>query len=98
MFGNTSHIVSKILCTLSISEWLVAHNVRREEWHESHNETYVPLKWSSALKDESKDFADTLSINGCGSLYHGEITTSILLRYICLAFLRADYLTLDFLL
>ena len=79
MFGNTSHIVSKKLCTLSVSEWLTAHNVRRKEWHRRYGKSYVPLEWSSALKDESKVFAEKLLRDSCGGLYHGEITTSILL-------------------
>ena len=51
-------------------EWLESHNTRREEWHERHNKTYVPLKWSSALAEESQVWAEYLLANSCKGLYH----------------------------
>lgn len=52
------------------TEWLVAHNQRRRSWHQRYGKSYVPLKWSNALKDESKDFAEKLLRDSCGDLYH----------------------------
>lgn len=40
------------------TQWLIAHNVRRQEWHTNCGKSYVPLQWSNnALADESKVFA-----------------------------------------
>lgn len=51
-------------------EWLDSHNVRRKEWHEKNGKTYVPLKWSEALKSESMVWAERL-LDSCGSgMYH----------------------------
>ncbi|KAL7529567.1 hypothetical protein ACHAXR_006401, partial [Thalassiosira sp. AJA248-18] len=51
-------------------EWLESHNTRRKEWHERYGKTYVPLKWSNGIQEESKIWADhLLSICGEG-LYH----------------------------
>ena len=38
-------------------EWLDSHNIRRKEWHEDYDTTYVPLKWSNGLKDSSMEWA-----------------------------------------
>jgi len=49
-------------------DWLVAHNVRRKQWHEEYGKTYIPLRWSDALKRESEVFAEVL-LEEC-DLYH----------------------------
>ena len=54
------------------NEWLIAHNVRRKDWHTQCGKSYVPLSWSNALADESKVFAVKLLEDSCGDLYHGE--------------------------
>ncbi|KAL7439291.1 hypothetical protein ACHAXH_004638, partial [Discostella pseudostelligera] len=38
-------------------EYLVAHNIRRREWHEKYNTSYVPLLWSPRLADDSLRWA-----------------------------------------
>ena len=51
-------------------EWLESHNIRRKAWHEGNGKTYVPLKWSAALKAESKVWAEKL-LDSCGKgMYH----------------------------
>mmetsp|Transcript_44278 Transcript_44278/g.79432 ORF Transcript_44278/g.79432 Transcript_44278/m.79432 type:complete len:418 (-) Transcript_44278:222-1475(-) len=60
----------KISTTKRETEWLESHNTRRKSWHKRHGETYVPLKWSNALKNESKKFAEKLLRDSCGGLYH----------------------------
>jgi hypothetical protein len=45
-------------------EWLVAHNVRRETWHQRHGETYVPLTWSTGLAEDALSWATDL-LNDC---------------------------------
>ncbi|KAL7547206.1 hypothetical protein ACHAWF_010523 [Thalassiosira exigua] len=51
-------------------DWLNSHNSRRKEWHERYNKTYVPLKWSNALKEDSSVWAEHL-LERCGKgLYH----------------------------
>ena len=47
-------------------QYLMAHNVRRREWHEAHNATYVPLAWSPGLAEESRRWAVTL-LDACDS-------------------------------
>ncbi len=37
--------------------YLEAHNTRRREWHERYNTSYVPLKWSPRLAEESMRWA-----------------------------------------
>eukprot|EP00571_Detonula_confervacea_P016091 CAMPEP_0172310254 /NCGR_PEP_ID=MMETSP1058-20130122/11375_1 /TAXON_ID=83371 /ORGANISM="Detonula confervacea, Strain CCMP 353" /LENGTH=369 /DNA_ID=CAMNT_0013023031 /DNA_START=8 /DNA_END=1117 /DNA_ORIENTATION=- len=51
------------------NEWLVSHNTRRKNWHERYGKTYVPLKWSNSLEEESRVFAEKLLEGSCG-LYH----------------------------
>lgn len=41
-------------------EWLVAHNVRRKEWHERHGKSYVPLRWSEGLAADASSWANEL--------------------------------------
>jgi hypothetical protein len=41
-------------------EWLVAHNTRREYWHEYYGKSYVPLKWSGELAKSSQVYAEEL--------------------------------------
>ena len=43
-------------------EWLVAHNIRREDWHQRNNGLpgYVPLKWSTELAKDAQSWADEL--------------------------------------
>ncbi len=43
--------------------YLDAHNIRRKEWHESNNVSYVPLTWSHQLADESRIWAEKLLVN-----------------------------------
>ena len=40
--------------------YLEAHNVRRKDWHERYNLTYVPMVWSPGLARESKAWAEEL--------------------------------------
>lgn len=55
------------------AQWLESHNIRRKEWHERWNTTFIPLKWSSSLKEESKVWADhLLSVCGNSGLYHDQ--------------------------
>lgn len=42
-------------------EWLIAHNVRRKEWHEGHGVSYVPLRWSAALAKQAQRWANKLT-------------------------------------
>lgn len=42
-------------------EWLIAHNVRRKEWHEGHGVSYVPLRWSAALAKQAQSWANKLT-------------------------------------
>lgn len=53
------------------NEWLVAHNTRRQKWHQRYGKTYVPLAWSNALKELSKEYAEKLLAASCGELIHG---------------------------
>ncbi len=53
-------------------EWLVAHNTRRQEWHQRYGKSYVPLTWSNALKQLSRDYAEKLLAASCGELVHGK--------------------------
>lgn len=46
-------------------EYLEAHNVRRKDWHERYNLTYVPLIYSPSLAKDSKAWADEL-LYSCG--------------------------------
>ncbi|KAL7542082.1 hypothetical protein ACHAXR_011501 [Thalassiosira sp. AJA248-18] len=66
----------KIGMTTRDTDWLESHNTRRKEWHERYGKTYVPLKWSNALKDESQNFAEKLlePEDACGNKnnIHGE--------------------------
>jgi len=62
----------KIGMTTRDTEWLESHNSRRKSWHRSNGKSYVPLKWSIALKDESMKFAKKLLQDSCGGLYHDE--------------------------
>ena len=71
----------KISTTKRDTEWLESHNTRRKSWHKRHGETYVPLKWSNALKNESKKFAEKLLRDSCGGLYHGKMNHFALSTY-----------------
>jgi len=44
------------------NEWLIAHNIRREDWHQRNNGLpgYVPLKWSTELAKDAQSWADEL--------------------------------------
>eukprot|EP00584_Thalassiosira_punctigera_P019946 CAMPEP_0172571812 /NCGR_PEP_ID=MMETSP1067-20121228/132666_1 /TAXON_ID=265564 ORGANISM="Thalassiosira punctigera, Strain Tpunct2005C2" /NCGR_SAMPLE_ID=MMETSP1067 /ASSEMBLY_ACC=CAM_ASM_000444 /LENGTH=387 /DNA_ID=CAMNT_0013364225 /DNA_START=182 /DNA_END=1345 /DNA_ORIENTATION=- len=42
-------------------EWLDSHNTRRKRWHGRYGKSYVPLKWSQALSEESKRYAKKLA-------------------------------------
>lgn len=46
-------------------EWLVAHNTRRQYWHDYYGKSYVPLKWSGELAASSKAYAEEL-LSTCG--------------------------------
>jgi len=41
-------------------EWLDSHNRRRRKWHEDNGKGYVPLQWSSALKEDAFAWAQYL--------------------------------------
>jgi len=47
------------------SLYLEAHNVRRKEWHERYDLSYVPLVYSPALAKKSKAWAEEL-LHACG--------------------------------
>ncbi|KAL9180309.1 hypothetical protein ACHAXT_008279 [Thalassiosira profunda] len=47
------------------TDYLVAHNVRRKDWHERYNLTYVPLQYSPELAKQSQAWAEEL-LNTCG--------------------------------
>ena len=40
--------------------YLEAHNKRRKDWHGRYNKKYVPLKWSTGLKESSVRYAQKL--------------------------------------
>lgn len=40
--------------------YLAAHNVRRRAWHEAHNRTHVPLRYSPGLARQSRAWAEAL--------------------------------------
>jgi len=65
-------LTPKIGMTTRDTEWLESHNSRRKSWHRINGKSYVPLKWSIALKDESMKFAKKLLQASCGGLYHDE--------------------------
>ena len=41
-------------------QFLRAHNTRRRTWHEMYNVSYVPLRWSPMLAEESRQWAEVL--------------------------------------
>ena len=47
-------------------QWLIAHNTRREYWHNFYNKSYVPLKWSAELAESSRVYAEKL-LDACDS-------------------------------
>lgn len=57
-------------------QWLVAHNVRRKQWHESYNTTYVPLHWSPELAKGAVEWADQLQLQCCCDDDNGGLTVS----------------------
>jgi len=57
-------------------QWLVAHNIRRKEWHESYNTTYVPLHWSPELAKGAAEWADQLQLQCCCDDDNGGLTVS----------------------
>lgn len=71
-------------------EWLVAHNTRRKEWHTRYGKSYVPLSWSNALKEQSRDYAEKLLASSCGELIHGECV--IVYNTAILAYLSVEHL------
>jgi len=58
--------------TLRDQHWLDGHNTRRKKYHEQYGKTYVPLKWSPALKNMAKEYADELA-SVCGPTVHSEL-------------------------
>ena len=52
--------------------WLLAHNVRREKYHERWGKSYVPLKWSPMLANQAREWANKLLDNCGSSTYHHE--------------------------
>ncbi|KAL9190544.1 hypothetical protein ACHAXT_000250 [Thalassiosira profunda] len=48
------------------AQYLEAHNWRRKEWHERYNVSYIPLMWSDALAEESRQWAVQL-LDACDS-------------------------------
>ncbi|KAL7530881.1 hypothetical protein ACHAXR_003725, partial [Thalassiosira sp. AJA248-18] len=58
-------------------EWLDSHNTRREQWHARYGKSYVPVKWSAALKEESQVWAEKLAadcelVHDPNNKLHGE--------------------------
>jgi len=50
--------------------WLKAHNKRRKKWHAHYDTSYVPLRWSEALKEEAQEWANHL-LGSCGKgMFH----------------------------
>mmetsp|Transcript_16257 Transcript_16257/g.23037 ORF Transcript_16257/g.23037 Transcript_16257/m.23037 type:complete len:675 (+) Transcript_16257:62-2086(+) len=46
-------------------QYLEAHNIRRKEWHEQYNKTFVPLVYSPMLAADAKAWAEEL-LWSCG--------------------------------
>jgi len=46
-------------------QYLEAHNSRRKAWHERYNVTYVPIKYSPALAEDARLWAEEL-LHACG--------------------------------
>eukprot|EP00571_Detonula_confervacea_P011357 CAMPEP_0172301006 /NCGR_PEP_ID=MMETSP1058-20130122/2990_1 /TAXON_ID=83371 /ORGANISM="Detonula confervacea, Strain CCMP 353" /LENGTH=656 /DNA_ID=CAMNT_0013010991 /DNA_START=79 /DNA_END=2049 /DNA_ORIENTATION=+ len=46
-------------------QYLESHNIRRKEWHEMYNLTYVPMVYSTGLAKSSKAWAEEL-LHACG--------------------------------
>ena len=44
-------------------DWLLSHNAKRKTYHKAAGKTYVPLVWSSGLKDSAQAWADKLAKN-----------------------------------
>lgn len=42
------------------TEWLVAHNTRREEFHTAEGTEYRPLVWSDSLAEDADNWLDTI--------------------------------------
>lgn len=42
------------------SQWLSAHNIRRKQWHQDNNVSYVPLRWSMELVSNAFTWANVL--------------------------------------
>lgn len=54
-------------------EFLTAHNIRRKKFHEDYGVSYVPLKFSSGLKQQSIRWANYLAPKLCNEgvpIYH----------------------------
>ncbi|KAL7529682.1 hypothetical protein ACHAWF_003079, partial [Thalassiosira exigua] len=47
-------------------DYLVAHNRRRKAWHEAYGVSYAPLRWSPALAEASRRWAERL-LDDCDS-------------------------------
>ncbi|KAL9180008.1 hypothetical protein ACHAXT_007978 [Thalassiosira profunda] len=45
-------------------DWIDSHNKRRKEWHERYATAYIPLQWSSALEESSRQYAEVLISTG----------------------------------
>ncbi|KAL7462122.1 hypothetical protein ACHAXS_002513 [Conticribra weissflogii] len=57
-------------------QWLVAHNLRRKEWHEWYNKTYVPLHWSPELAVGAAEWAEQLQWQCCCDDDNGDLAVS----------------------
>jgi hypothetical protein len=44
-------------------EWLVAHNNRRQSFHEKEGTEYKPLVWSDALEKDARNWLDEIFVN-----------------------------------
>ena len=53
------------LMTLRDYQYLEAHNIRRKEWHERYNKTFVPLVYSPLLAADARAWAEEL-LWSCG--------------------------------
>jgi hypothetical protein len=64
LFKQSINLVSPTMNQRDV-DWLDSHNNRREKWHTSNGVSFVPLRWSSALRDEAAKWAERL-LADCG--------------------------------
>jgi len=58
------------------SEWVQAHNIRRERIHKSFGESYVPVQWDNSMATEANEWATYIAsicqMKHTGDSYYGE--------------------------